>query len=127
MLPPSRAKLWTYPAPTGSVNVLVPTNIAKATVEANAKINRNSHWHDHTKNPHPNQAAQQGDLKGEEVVSVEATNYLQTIDMTGIFALPGLEIDPTDKSKNKLIKPSAGTAAREPRPFWAGVLLCPPV
>ncbi len=43
----------------GSVNVLVFTNDAQATVESGALINQDADWHDDATNPHPNQAAQQ--------------------------------------------------------------------
>ena len=62
-------------------------------------------------NPHPNQAAfrqdsNRGDGRGEQVVSIEATNYQQTINMTGIFSLPELSLDivdndPSDAKANK--------------------------
>src|SRR5690606_28483114 len=52
-------------------------------------------------NDHSNQAKCQQDRRGEQVVSIEATNYEQTIHMTGIFSLPTLEIDPTDLEATK--------------------------
>ncbi len=91
----------------GSVNVLVLTNEAAATVRSGAEINQDADWRDNAKNPHPNQAAQQADGLGEQVVTVMATNYMQTINMTGIFSLPELEIDPSDIGKSKLELPSA--------------------
>ena len=89
--------------------MLVFINDAEAVVESGALINQDPSWHDDAINPHSNQAAEQSDLKGEEVVSVEATNYMQTINMTGIFSLPGFNFDPTDdtKFKDRLTLPSA--------------------
>ncbi|MCB1998993.1 MAG: LEPR-XLL domain-containing protein, partial [Rhodoferax sp.] len=78
-----------------SVNVIVENNVSQAIVEAGVRINQDLSWHEPgAANDHGNQAAHQGDGKGEEVVSIEATNYAQLINMTGIFSLPGLEIDP---------------------------------
>ena len=94
----------------GSVNVLVLTNEADAIVESGAEINQDAAWHDNTQNPHANQAAQQADLLGEEVVTVMATNYMQTINMTGIFALPDLCIDSSDAKKLSLtLSPALGS------------------
>ncbi|MBS3951841.1 MAG: LEPR-XLL domain-containing protein, partial [Methylomicrobium sp.] len=78
----------------GSVNVMILDNVSQAVVEAGVKINQDDTWHvTGADNDHPNQADNQSDGKGEEVVSIEATNYQQVINMTGIFALPGLELD----------------------------------
>src|SRR5205085_758481 len=96
----------------GSVNVLVFTNDAEAVVQSGAEINQFADWHNDAINKHPNQAAERDDKMGEEVVSVEATNYMQTINMTGIFSLPELSIDPTDKEKTELSFEPAGTAGR---------------
>ena len=96
----------------GSVNVLVFTNVSTATVESGALINQDTAWRDDTLNPHPNQGAEQSDgLGGEQVVTVAASNAMQTINMTGIFALPDLNIDLTDnvKFKDRLTLPSTGT------------------
>jgi len=80
----------------GSVNLLVITNDAQAIVQDKVKINQNAEWRDNTLNPSPNQGAEQSDGKGEQVVSVEATNYLQLINVTGNFQfkLPSITVDP---------------------------------
>ncbi|MEO7134919.1 MAG: calcium-binding protein, partial [Vicinamibacterales bacterium] len=96
----------------GTVNVLVFDNSAEATVETGALINQDTAWHTDATNPHPNQAENQSDLLGEEVVSVEATNYMQTINMTGVFSLPTFNIDPTKPAsfKDRLQLNPTGTA-----------------
>src|SRR5207237_3080199 len=73
----------------------------EAVVESGVLINQDESWHkkntpnaDGETNDHPNLAENQSDGKGEEVFSVEATNYEQAINMTGIFSLPTLDIDP---------------------------------
>lgn len=104
----------------GSVNVLILTNESDAIVESGVKINQDAAWHDNAQNPHANQAGQQADLLGEEVVTVMATNYMQTINMTGIFSLPDLSIDPTDKSKTSLTLPSAFGSDSEGRGGMGG-------
>jgi 6-phosphogluconolactonase (cycloisomerase 2 family) len=80
----------------GSVNVLSLTNTSKAIVAGGALINQDADWHNNALNAHANQAAQRADGRGEEVVSVEATTYMQTVDMTGIFGfnLPSGTLDP---------------------------------
>ena len=80
----------------GSVNVLSLTNASKAIVAGGALINQDADWHNNALNAHANQAAQRADGRGEEVVSVEATTYMQTVDMTGIFGfnLPSATLDP---------------------------------
>ncbi|MCR9293765.1 MAG: hypothetical protein NXI32_13655, partial [bacterium] len=104
----------------GAVNVLVFTNESLARVgvspevasreedtqasatnsTATANINQNTDWQDNARNPHPNQAVNREDLLGgEQTVSVEAINYMQTINMTGIFSLPSVQLDVSDVSK----------------------------
>ena len=99
----------------GSVNVLVLTNVATATVKMGALINQDPTWHTKAGNDHPNQAENQADLRGEEVVSVEATNYMQTINMTGIFALPTFDFDPTTKDsfKERISLNPSGTSGKK--------------
>ncbi|HLL17179.1 MAG TPA: hypothetical protein VK439_00205, partial [Rubrivivax sp.] len=85
----------------GSVSVLAFKNRSEAVVKTGAALNQNLAWRRNadlpgqpgTSNPHVNQAAQQSDRKGEQVVSVEATNYQQTINMTGVFSLPDFGFD----------------------------------
>ncbi|HUU34053.1 MAG TPA: hypothetical protein VMW48_08300, partial [Vicinamibacterales bacterium] len=77
----------------GSVSVLVYSNDSEAVVQGGALLNQDLAWRNDAVNPHPNQAGEAPDGKGEQVVSVEATNYQQTINMTGIFALPDLSLD----------------------------------
>ena len=84
-----------------AVNVMVQTNVSQAIVQSGVRINQDPDWHRKATNDHPNQAENQADGKGEQVVSVEAVNYEQTINMTGIFALPDFELDPTDLNKTK--------------------------
>ncbi|KAA5541791.1 hypothetical protein FYK55_16405 [Roseiconus nitratireducens] len=96
----------------GAINVLVFTNASNAIVESNAEINQNASWHDDSSNPHPNQADQQDDGLGEQTVSVEATNYMQTVNMTGIFSLPNFSKDPTrsyDKFTDRISLNPLGT------------------
>jgi hypothetical protein len=83
-----------------SVNVIVEKNVSEAIVESGVLINQDDSWHlkntpnaDGETNDHYNQAENQSDGRGEEVVSIEATNYAQLINMTGIFSLPSLDID----------------------------------
>ncbi len=84
-----------------SVNVVVLTNVSEAVVKSGAKINQDPDWHNNDANPHGNQGPNRADLnagdgKGEQVVSIEATNYQQTVNMTGNFKLPDLDLDLTD-------------------------------
>ena len=84
------------------------TNVSEAVVKSGAKINQDANWHDKDTDPagadvndHPNQAQNRadgnpGDGKGEQVVSIEATNYQQTINMTGNFKLPDLSFEIVD-------------------------------
>ncbi|MGD8843793.1 MAG: hypothetical protein PVJ83_10000, partial [Gammaproteobacteria bacterium] len=92
----------------GSVNVLVFDNTATATVETGVEINQDSQWHGEVgpdQNPYPGDTG----VVGQEVVQVSAGNSMQAINMTGIFSLPSLNLDPTDdtKFKDRLTKPSA--------------------
>ncbi|MBW8892489.1 MAG: hypothetical protein JF617_10165, partial [Burkholderiales bacterium] len=77
----------------GSVSVLVYDNDSQAVVQGGALLNQDLAWRDDALNPHPNQAAEAADGKGEQVVNVEGANFQQTINMTGIFALPDLTLD----------------------------------
>jgi hypothetical protein len=84
----------------GAVTVMVLNNDAQAVVKSGAKINQDTDgkWFDDDENPHPNQAVNRadtndGDGLGEQVVSIEATNYQQMINMTGNFSLPELSLD----------------------------------
>ena len=84
-----------------SVNVIVEENISQAIVESGVLINQDASWHNPSDaNDHGNQAEYQSDGNGEEVVSIEATNYAQLINMTGIFSLPSLDIDPSVLTAN---------------------------
>ena len=93
----------------GSVNFLDYINDAEAVVRSGVLINQDTDWRDDAKNPHPNQAAEQADKLGEQVVTVQANNASQTIDMTGIFSLPNFNLDPTAdvKFRKRLTLPSA--------------------
>jgi hypothetical protein len=85
-----------------SVSVLVFFNDAQAIVQGDVLINQDEDWRNPTLNPHPNQNNEAGaDADGsehEQTVSVEATNYQQTINMTGIFSLPELSLDVIDNN-----------------------------
>jgi hypothetical protein len=100
----------------GSVNVLSLTNASKALVEGGALINQDADWHNNALNAHANQAAQRADGRGEEVVSVEATTYMQTVDMTGIFAfnLPSGTLDPfsPDYDRDLSLQPVGAAGAK---------------
>ena len=102
----------------GSVTVLVLTNVSEATVESNAKINQDADWRDGTKNPHGNNRnpatpAGQPDpdgVEGEQTVSIEATNYQQTVNIAGIFSLPDIDLDTKGaKFKDRLSLNPVGT------------------
>lgn len=91
-----------------SVNILVANNTSQAIVKSGVRINQDDAWHHAgppedggAANEHPNQAQNQDDGRGEQVVSIEATNYEQTLHMTGIFSLPSLQIDPSDLQATK--------------------------
>jgi len=58
--------------------VLVYGNDSEAVVQGGALLNQELAWRNDAINPHPNQAAEAPDGKGEQVVSIEATNYQQT-------------------------------------------------
>ena len=75
----------------GSVNFLDIDNISEAIVRSGAQINQDLDWRDNTLNPHANNTDQQ-------VVSVEATNYLQMLNVTGVFdfQFPSGTLDPLD-------------------------------
>ncbi|PKO62431.1 MAG: hypothetical protein CVU23_11900 [Betaproteobacteria bacterium HGW-Betaproteobacteria-17] len=88
----------------GSVNVLVFDNDAIADVKSGVQINQDLDWRNDAINAHVNQATNRADGRGEQVVSIEATNYMQIINMTGNFSLPEFDIDPTksDSFKERL-------------------------
>ncbi len=79
----------------GAITVLVLTNTAESIVHSGVLINQDTAWRSTDKliNPvyynHPNQT-------GEQTVSIEASNYLQMFNMTGIFdlQLPSATLDP---------------------------------
>jgi hypothetical protein len=73
----------------GSVNFLDIDNVSEAIVRSGAQINQDLDWRDNTQNPHVNNTDQQ-------VISVEATNYLQMLNVTGVFdfKLPSGTLDP---------------------------------
>ena len=51
-----------------------------------------------------------GGLEGEQVVSIEATNYQQFVDMVGIFSLPDIDLDTKGASfKDRLSLNPVGT------------------
>jgi hypothetical protein len=100
----------------GSVTVLVLTNVSEATVKSNAKINQDLDWRDATKNPHTNDVPGSGAAgnEGEQVVSIEATNYQQFVDMVGIFSLPDIDLDTKGaKFKDRLSLNPVGTAGEK--------------
>ena len=90
----------------GSLNLLILNNDAQVTVQEDVQINQDTDWRDNGSNPNPNQAAQRSDGLGEQVVSVEATNYLQLINVTGNFqfSLPSVDI-------SNPLSPRTGTKA----------------
>ncbi|KPL11372.1 hypothetical protein AMJ85_03690, partial [candidate division BRC1 bacterium SM23_51] len=73
----------------GSINFLDIDNVSEAIVQSGVQINQDLDWRDNTQNPHPNNTDQQ-------VVSIEATNYMQMLNVTGVFdfQLPGGTLDP---------------------------------
>ena len=73
----------------GSINFLDIDNVSEAIVHSGAQINQDLDWRDNSKNDHANNTDQQ-------VVSVEATNYMQMLNVTGVFdfQLPGGTLDP---------------------------------
>src|SRR5262249_47490836 len=82
----------------GSVDFMSFTNDAESTVKSGALINQDKDWQDAALNPHENQAEEREDKKGEQTVSVEASNYMELINLAGIFdfELPSGSITPTD-------------------------------
>ena len=75
----------------GSVNVLTFSSDAEAIVRSGALLNQNLAWRSDASNPHPNQDNTPGKdadgYEGEQVVSIEASNYAELINMSGIFSL----------------------------------------
>ena len=77
----------------GSVTVLVLTNTARRPSSRRREINQDLDWR--TSRPPATTATSRARaptptaLEGEQVVSIEATNYQQFINMVGIFSLPG--------------------------------------
>ncbi len=101
----------------GMVNVLSFTNTAKAIVEAGVKINQDTAWRSWTSNPHENNNSGNplDETKNEQVVSVEASNYMQMINMTGFFGfkkpdLKAKEYSPLDLAASKSGKGGVGGA-----------------
>ncbi len=113
----------------GMVNVLSFTNTAKALVESGVKINQDTAWRDFGQNPHENNRQTIPDPEDgtpmipdpndptadEQVVSVEASNYMQMINMTGFFGFkkPDLkagEYSPLDLAASKSGKGGVGGA-----------------
>ncbi len=73
----------------GMVNVLSFTNTAESLVESGVKINQDTDWRDFSLNPHENNDSGNplDETKNEQVVSIEASNYMELINMTGFFSL----------------------------------------
>ncbi|MEM7578444.1 MAG: DUF4347 domain-containing protein, partial [Cyanobacteria bacterium P01_A01_bin.80] len=65
---------------SGSVNLLIFNNDVNAIIKEDAKINQDLAWREKSE---------------DQSLSVEATNYMQMLNLTGVFqfALPSLEID----------------------------------
>ncbi|MGB6295658.1 MAG: DUF4347 domain-containing protein [Rivularia sp. (in: cyanobacteria)] len=65
---------------SGSVNLLIFNNDVNAIVKEDAKINQDLAWREKSE---------------DQSLSVEATNYMQMLNLTGVFkfALPSLELD----------------------------------
>ncbi len=80
----------------GSLNYLDLQNVSEAVVGSGARINQDLDWRDRTKNEHVNNTDQQ-------VVSVEATNYMQMLNVTGVFdfQLPAGRLDVTSAYYDK--------------------------
>ncbi len=80
----------------GSINFLEFDNVSQAIVHAGAQINQDGAWRDNLQNPHPNN-------DGQQVVSVEATNYMQMLNVTGVFdfKLPAGTLDPLNPKFDK--------------------------
>ena len=73
----------------GSLNYLDINNVSEAIVRSGVQMNQDLDWRDNTQNPHVNNTDQQ-------VVSVEATNYMQMLNVTGVFdfKFPSGTLDP---------------------------------
>lgn len=75
----------------GMVNVLSFTNTAESLVESGVRINQDTEWRDFNLNPHKNNAdpaeGENDRTANEQVVSIEASNYMELINMTGFFSL----------------------------------------
>ncbi len=92
----------------GMVNVLSFNNTAKSLVETGALINQNTNWRDPVINVHENNI-------DEQVVSVEASNYMELINMTGFVGLklPNVkagEYNPIELAASKSKKGGVGGA-----------------
>ena len=63
---------------SGAVNFLMFTNVSEAIVQSGVQINQDLNFRDPQQNSHANNT-------GQQVVSIEATNYAQLINVTGFF------------------------------------------
>ena len=78
-------------AVAGSVNYVQLTNISEAIVESGVEINQDVSFRDSAQNSHGNNNTQQ------QVVSIEATSYLQFLNVTGTFDFSFLEAGDIEK------------------------------
>ncbi len=74
----------------GMVDVLSFTDTANSLIETGALINQDEAWRTYASNPHENNLDPEevdDPTADEQVVSVEASNYMELINMAGYFAL----------------------------------------
>ena len=86
----------------GMVNVLTFNDVAKTLVESGVLINQDQDWRDYATNPHENNldpaTGDSDQTAHEQVVSIEASNYMQLVNMAGYF---DLEFTPEDLKKKE--------------------------
>lgn len=87
----------------GMVDVLSFNDKAISLVESGAKINQNTDWRDPVGNPHVNNIDKQ-------VVSVEASNYMELVNMSGFFSF---EIKPKEALWKKLSVDAAASKGKK--------------
>src|SRR5262249_35286520 len=104
-------------AVAGSVNFLMFDNVAESHIGTGAQINQDPYYRVESKdNPDPAQQNQHENNVDEQVVSVEATNYAQLLNVTGVFnfKLPSATIDPLSPEfdKSLAISPAGSSGER---------------